>query len=134
RLSGNIYPDGTSPLSGNRGSRSEAIGASMTHNISDRLSIKGFGGIYRGFLWTFEDTDFTVLDGQGFRWWFAVNCRPNTNLALRAKVTGDNQFPVTNVAARNRNEPVEPQPGKTYTADNVQNRNLTYRLQLLYFF
>jgi hypothetical protein len=121
-------------LSGNQGDRSEAIGATITHNVSEDLSFRAFGGIYRGFLWTFEDTDFTVLDGQAFRWWLAVNCRPKPGLALRMKVTGENQFPITNVAARDYNEPIEPEPGKYYTADNVQRRNLTYRVQLLYFF
>jgi len=134
RLSGNLYPDGMFPVMGNQGNRAEAMGATVTHHVSDRLSFKAFGGIYHGFLWTFEDTDFTVLDGDGFRWWFAVVCRPTTGLALRAKVTMDNQLPITYVEARNQNEPVEPQPGYMYTADNVHSRNLTYRLQLLYFF
>jgi hypothetical protein len=134
RLSGDVYPDGLSPLGGNNGNRTEAVGASMTHNVSDRLSFSGFGGIYRGFLWTFEDTDFVVLDGNAFRWWLSANCRPSKGLALRLKVTGENQLPITNVSARDMNEPVVPTPGRNYTADNVRSRTLTYRLQLLYFF
>jgi DNA uptake protein ComE-like DNA-binding protein len=134
RLSGDVYPDGMFPINGNEGTRSEAVGATMTHHVSDRLSFKAFGGIYHGFLWTFEDTDFTVVDGDGFRWWFAVDMRPSTGVALSAKVTSDNQLPITYVSARNQNDPVEPTSGYIYTADNVRNRTMTYRLQLLYFF
>lgn len=128
RLVDNVEPDGTHPSSGNVTSPNEALGMSLTHNFNDRLKLRGFFGIYDGFFWNFEDSEFTVLDGNSYRYWFSVSDRVSDRLALRFKYTVDHVIPKSYIDARYFNQASGPDP----EGSNVRDENRTFRLQIDY--
>jgi DNA uptake protein ComE-like DNA-binding protein len=128
RLVDDVEPDGQHPSTGNLTSNNEALGMSMTHNFNDYLKLRGFFGIYDGFFWNFEDSEFTVLDGHAYRYWFSVSDRVSNRLAVRFKYTVEYEFPSTYIDARYFNEPSGADP----EGSNVRNSNHSYRLQVDY--
>lgn len=128
RLINNVEPDGNNPSTGNATSPSEALGISMTHNFNDRLKLRAFFGVYDGFFWNFEDSEFIVLDGESYRYWFSVSDRISDRLALRFKYTIDQMRPQSYIDARNFNDPFGPDP----EGSNVRDENRSYRLQIDY--
>jgi hypothetical protein len=128
RLVDNVEPDGGHPSTGNLTSNNEALGISMTHNFNERFKLRGFFGIYDGFFWNFEDSEFIVMDGHAYRYWFSISDRISDRLAIRFKYTIDQDFPRTYVDARYFNEPsgVDPE------GYNVRGSARSYRLQIDY--
>ena len=130
RLSDNVVDDGGHPDIGSAGEPSYALGGSFTHNFSDWLRMTGAFIFYDGFLWAFEDGEFTVMDGEAFRWWISISDRLSDHLALRLRWTNDHGYPITYVDAReyNTNPPGNPDPDGWY----VRSDSGSFRLQLDY--
>ncbi|MBD3347611.1 MAG: hypothetical protein GF400_00245 [Candidatus Eisenbacteria bacterium] len=130
RLSDNIEADGGHPDIGSAGSPSYALLGVVTHNFSDWLAMSGAFGYYDGFYWTFEDGQFTVVDGKAFRWWISLSDRISDNLALRLRWTSDHKYPITYLDAReyNWNPPGNPEPDGSYVRDDWSG----FRLQVDY--
>jgi hypothetical protein len=130
RLSGNVEADGGYPDVGNAGDGSYALGAAFTHNFSDFLKLTTAITYYDGFLWLFEDGEFTVMDGQSLRYWISVSDRISDHLAIRLRWTNDHAYPLTYVDARDygSNPPGNPEPDAWYVRNDVGN----FRLQLDY--
>ena len=129
-------------LAGNIGSPGEVLGGFYTHNFNEWLKIKGFLGYYQGFYWTFEDTQFLVLDSQrgAMRFWVSLYSRISNNISMRIKYTRDYQYPVTNVYTRDTsNEQIDPgnpdfQIGDYYRGSLIQKTQDFYYLELNYHF
>ncbi len=134
RLIGEVDPTGQSPIDAQGESPTEAHGIQLTHNFSSKLKARAAWLMYDGFFWNFEDTDFVVLDGRSARWWFAVSDRVSDALAVHFKLTGDSGSPITWQQSRDNNEYPVRIPGHEYTADNVRNSQLSFRIQLDYLF
>jgi DNA uptake protein ComE-like DNA-binding protein len=128
RLVDNVDPDGGNPSTGNATSPSEALGMELTHNFNDRLKLRTFFGMYDGFFWNFEDSEFMVMDGNSYRYWFSISDRISDRLAVRFKYTVDQTHPQSYVDARYYNEPSGPDP----EGSNVRNEDRSYRLQIDY--
>jgi DNA uptake protein ComE-like DNA-binding protein len=128
RLVNNVEPDGSNPSTGNRTSNNEAMGITLTHNFNDALKLRTFFGIYDGFFWNFEDSEFTVLDGHSYRYWFSISDRISERLALRFKYTVDHNIPKSYIDARYYNEPSGADP----EGSNVREDYRTFRLQVDY--
>jgi hypothetical protein len=117
-------------LVGSRGIPAKAVQATYTHNFSDFLTATVSAEIYDGFLYNFEDNEFVVLDGNGFRNWFMVRSRLSENLSWRFKWTADHQLPRTFVDIRNFGDLISPTPDGT----DAMGEQSTYRFQLDYSF
>ena|GEM_PF-153239 len=109
---------------------SKAIQASVTHNFSDFLSVTFSTELYDGFLYNFEDNEFIVVDGNGYRNWFMLRSRLSENLSWRLKWTTDHQLARTFVDIRNFGSLVPPTPDAT----NARGDRTSYRFQLDYSF
>ncbi len=90
---------GSTSYVGNAGSPGDAIGMTVTHNVSDRLKLMGSLMTYSGFFWNFEDTDFRVFntDTRALHGWVAVFSRLSSDLSVRMKYSFDLHDPLTNV-------------------------------------
>ena len=90
---------GGASLVGNAGTPSDALGATITHNINERLKVLGSLVVYRGFLWNFEDTDFRVFstDTRAFHGWLAIFSRLSRDMSVRFKYSFDWHAPRTNL-------------------------------------
>ncbi len=131
RLSG--PPEGGdtgSNLTGSAGIPAKAIQASLTHNFSDYLTATVSTEVYDGFLYNFEDNEFVVVDGNGFRNWIMVRSRLSPSLSWRFKWTTDHQIPRTYVDIRNFGNPYNAVPDGKNARDDVS----AYRFQLDYTF
>lgn len=129
-------------LAGNIGSPGEVLGGFYTHNFNEWMKVKGFLGYYKGFYWTFEDTQFLVLDSErgAMRFWISLYSRISNNISMRIKYTRDYQYPITYIHTRNTsNEQVDPGqsefiPGKYYQGNLAQPIQDFYYLELNYHF
>ncbi len=130
RLSDDVEADGKHPDIGSAGLPSYALGADVTHNFSDWLKATAGFTVYDGFIWIFEDGQFTVDDGKAFRWWLSISDRLSDNLSMRLRWTNDHAFPITYVDARqyNWNPPGNPDPDGWYVRDDTG----SFRLQVDY--
>jgi len=128
RLVDNVEPDGNNPSTGNLATHNEALGLSLAHNFNEKMKLRGFFGIYDGFFWNFEDSEFIVLDGNSYRYWFSVSDRLSDRLAVRIKYTVDHAMPQTYIDARYFNEP----SGEDPEGSNVRSDSQTFRLQIDY--
>jgi hypothetical protein len=115
---------------GSRGIPATALQASLSHNFSDYLSAKFSTEIYDGFLYNFEDNEFVVTDGVGYRNWFLLRSRLSTNVSWRFKWTTDHQLARTYVDIRNYGDLLSPTPDAT----NARGDQTSYRFQLDYSF
>lgn len=123
-------------LAGNIASPGEALGGFFTHNFNEWMKLKGFLGYYKGFYWTFEDTQFMVLDSQrgAMRYWVSLYSRISNNISMRMKYTRDYQFPITFMETRTTaNEPVDGS-GRYYQGDLIQRTQDFYYLEMNYHF
>ena len=123
---------------GNIGSPGEALGGFYTHNFNEWLKLKGFLGYYSGFYWTFEDTQFLVLDSQrgAMRFWVSIYSRISNNISMRMKYTRDYQYPITYMQTRDTNNtPIGPiSQGHYYQGSLIQPTQDFYYLELNYHF
>lgn len=130
RLSGNPDPDGSHPAYGSAAVPSYAVGATVTHNFSEWLRLTTAATYYDGFLWTFEDSEFAVMDGRALRYWVSISDRLSDHLALKIRWTNDHGYPLTYVDARdyNVNPPGNPEPDGWY----VREDSSSFKVQLDY--
>jgi hypothetical protein len=117
------YPSLLSPLS-QAGSSGHALQAQLRHNVNENLMVTFSSLVYDGFLWNFEDNEFVLLDGKGFRNWFLVRSRLSDNLLLRFKLTNDSPLTGTNILY-GQGGPI---------GDEVRGNQTAFRLQLDYTF
>ena len=82
--------------------------------------------VYDGFLYNYEDNEFSVMDGKGFRNWFLMRSRLSDRLSWRFKWTNDHQLTKTYVDFRDFGDLVPPTPDATNARDNRS----WFRLQL----
>jgi DNA uptake protein ComE-like DNA-binding protein len=115
---------------GQSGSPSQALQAALTHNINDRLAFVVSTQLYDGFLYNFEDNEFTVLDDTGFRNWFLVRSRVSDSILLRAKFTHDRPLSRRNVDLREFNNEF----GYLFEGDDTRAQRSSFRVQLDYTF
>lgn len=120
-LPGSSGPDSPLPQAA---SPSQALQAQLRHNVNEDLMVMFTSLVYDGFLWNFEDNEFVLLDGQGFRNWVVVRSRLSDNMLMRFKVTHDNPLTRTSVLY-NRTTPM---------GDEVREKETSFRLQLDYTF
>ncbi len=130
RLSDNVEADGGHPEIGLAAMPSYAIGGAVTHNFNEFLRVTASLIYYDGFLWIFEDGQFTVRDSKSLRYWIAISDRISDHLAIRFRWTNDHANPLTYVDAReyNENPTGNPEPDGWYVRDDIN----TFRLQLDY--
>jgi len=131
RLSGDPGdPTGGHPEYGSAAVPSYAVGAAVTHNFSDWLKMTLSATYYDGFLWTFEDGEFSVMDGRALRYWISISDRLSDRLALKVRWTNDHAYPLSYVDAReyNANPPGNPEPDGWY----VRNDMSAFKVQLDY--
>jgi hypothetical protein len=122
---GNPLPQAASP--------GQAIQAMLVHNVNDRLMLGFSTELYEGFLWNFEDNEFVVVDGEGFRNWFLVRSRLSDNLLLRFKLTSDHARSRNNLETRLFNNEITDSLQLTKGSD-VRRQQTSFRLQLDYNF
>ncbi len=135
RFTGDTQPTGSNTSIGNNAIHNEALGVTLEHHFHERLEMSAFWGMYQGFLWTFEDTDFIVLDGEATRAWFAFASRISDQLAVRFKYSFEDGFPTTNVQARDNNSWPSQQPSSEPTsAWNVTEHSDSFRVQVDWYF
>ncbi|RJP80217.1 MAG: hypothetical protein C4524_04005 [Candidatus Zixiibacteriota bacterium] len=135
RFSGDPAPTGNYTSIGNNAVHNEALGITLEHHFSNRLQASAFWGMYQGFLWTFEDTDFIILDGEATRAWFALASRLSDQISVRLKYAFEDGLPVTNVQARDNNEwPVQQPVGQPTSAWNVTDHTDSFRVQVDWYF
>jgi len=113
-----------------RGIPARAVMGQVTHNFSQFLSMTVTTEIYDGFLYNFEDNEFVVLDGNGFRNWIMFRSRMSEHLSWGLKWTHDHQLPQTYIDVRDFGELQDPTPD----ADNARDDATSYRFQLDYSF
>lgn len=84
---------------GNAGSPGDMFGVQVTHYFNNNFKIIGSTQIYKGFYWTFEDTDFRVFNAPNVatRYWVAAFARLSPNLSVRLKYSYDHQEAQTGV-------------------------------------
>jgi DNA uptake protein ComE-like DNA-binding protein len=130
RLVDNADADGGHPDEGSAGLPSYAVGGAVTHNFNEFLRVTAAVTYYDGFLWIFEDGQFSVRDKRAVRWWLAIADRISDHLAIRFRWTNDHGYPLTYVDAReyNENPPGNPEPDAWYVRDDIN----TFRLQVDY--
>ena len=131
RLSDNVDADGGHPDVGSEAVPSYALGAAVTHNVTDWLKMTASATYYDGFLWIFEDGQFEVMDGHALRYWISISDRISDHLALRLRWTNNHAIPLSYVDAREYNEnsyPTNPEPDGWNVRDDVG----SFRLQADY--
>jgi DNA uptake protein ComE-like DNA-binding protein len=115
RLSGPAAGGDTqSDTTAQRGSPSHAFQAQFTHQFTNDLVVTASGEIYDGFLYNYEDNEFIVVDGRGFRNWVMLRSRLSPSLSWRFKWTTDHALARTYLDIRNFGNLVAPTPDATH--------------------
>lgn len=125
RLSNTTLTDnqgGGNSIFGNVGDNSEVLSFAVNHNFSEKLKLKLWAGIYRGFFWAFEDTHFGVFDGNGIRYRALLTSAITPNISMRLHYIVDHQLEIRNHEARDFNA-IAPEgassTGSDYFGDRV---------------
>ena len=126
RLSGNSEADGSYPLQGNAAEPGHSVNFTVEHNVTDNLELKASCLLYSGFVWLFEDTEFTVLEDDAVRWWVSAWDRISDRFSIYLKVTLDNAADRTGLDMREYNEEI----GEYVDADNIKESHLGFRFQM----
>jgi DNA uptake protein ComE-like DNA-binding protein len=109
-----------------RGSPARAVQGVLTHNFSPWLALTLSSEIYDGFLYNYEDNEFVVVDGKGFRSWVLLASRLSDRLSWRFKWTTDHSLSRTYVDIRNYGSLLSPTPD----AVDARGDRSAFRLQL----
>ncbi len=109
-----------------RGAPGRALQGVLTHNFNNYLSATLSTEVYDGFLYNYEDNEFVVVDGKGFRSWFLLRSRLSDRLSWRLKWTSDHSLARTFVDIRNYGNLVPPTPDAT----DARGDRSSFRLQL----
>lgn len=127
---------GQDNLAGNAAIDGEFVGGNYTHNFNEWMKVTGGLLYYRGFYWTFEDTQFLVLDSDrgAMRYWMSFYSRINNQLSMRLKYARDRQAVGTFVQTRETNNDPVVEPGVATAADYIQGKQDVFYLELNYNF
>ena len=109
-----------------------ALGFTVTHNFTESFKLIGHIAYYKGFFWSFEDTDFQVFDSPNgaIRWYLTTFSRLGNHWAVRAKLTWDEGSAISNYAFGAPNASARsPQTGINYFTEATD-----FRIQLDYAF
>lgn len=89
-------------FAGNIASPGEALGGFFTHNFNDWMKVRGFLGYYKGFFWSFEDTQFMVMDSNrgSLRFWISLYTRITPQVSFRMKYTRDYNQSISYIQTR----------------------------------
>lgn len=79
--------DVQSDTTAQRGSPAQAFQAQVLHQFNANIAVVLSSEIFNGFLWNYEDNEFVVVDGRGFRNWVMFRSRISPNLSWRLKWT-----------------------------------------------
>jgi DNA uptake protein ComE-like DNA-binding protein len=109
-----------------RGSPSRALQAVVTHQFGSDIALTVSTEVYDGFLYNYEDNEFVVVDGKGFRNWVLLRSRLSDRLSWRFKWTTDHQLARTYVDVRDFGNLVPPTPDGV----NARGDRSSFRLQL----
>ncbi|HTK31276.1 MAG TPA: helix-hairpin-helix domain-containing protein [Candidatus Saccharimonadaceae bacterium] len=118
--------DTQSDSTASRGGPAHALQAQMTHQFNNDLAVVASTELYDGFLYNYEDNEFVVVDGKGFRNWVMVRSRLSPALSWRLKWTHDHPLARTFVDIRSFGSLVPPTPD----ASNVLSDASAFRFQL----
>jgi len=121
-----------SSLVGNAGSPAQALSFRLRHHFSPNFQAVTGITAYQGFYWTFEETDFRVLNSPvpSLRWYVSFGLRPTDHWYVRLKAAREEGGSRTNFAyGEQRGDPRALQP-------DVYNYQIgtDYRLQVDYVF
>jgi hypothetical protein len=111
-----------------RGVPGHALQAQFTHQVNPHLAFTLSSEIYDGFLYNYEDNEFVVVDGKGFRSWMLLRSRLSDRLSWRLKWTSDHTLARTFVDIRDFGNLVTPTPD----AVNARGDRDSFRFQLDY--
>ena len=109
-----------------------ALGFTVTHNFTESFKLIGHVAYYKGFFWSFEDTDFQVFDSPNgsIRWYLTTFSRLGNHWAVRAKLTWDEGSALSNYAFGAPSQSTRsPQTGLNYFSETTD-----FRIQLDYAF
>jgi len=86
-------PDGTTPLYGGSIERSSSIFLTWRQGIQGESELATSLGMYKGFLWNFEDGEFVVLDSDdgSFRFWVSLTQRLSASSYVRFRYVHDTE-------------------------------------------
>ncbi|HET7225367.1 MAG TPA: helix-hairpin-helix domain-containing protein [Candidatus Eisenbacteria bacterium] len=118
--------DVQSDTTAQRGSPATALQAQFTHQFTPDIALTLSSEVYDGFLWNYEDNEFLVVDGKGFRNWVMLRSRLSPHLSWRFKWTTDHALSRTYVDIRNFGSLVSPTPDATDARGDAS----AFRLQL----
>jgi len=117
---------------GQASSPGNALGFTVTHNYTNSFKLIGHVAYYKGFFWSFEDTDFQVFDSPNgsIRWYLTAFSRLGNHWAVRAKLTWDEGSAISNYAfGLPGGNSRTPQSGLNYYTEKTD-----FRIQLDYAF
>lgn len=109
-----------------------ALGFTVTHNYTNSFKLIGHIAYYKGFFWSFEDTDFQVFDSPNgsIRWYVTAFSRLGNHWAVRAKLTWDEGSAISNYAfGAPTSSTRSPQTGLNFYTESTD-----FRIQLDYAF
>jgi DNA uptake protein ComE-like DNA-binding protein len=95
------------------GEPGRALQGAFTHNFNRHLAITLSSQIYEGFLYNYEDNEFVLVDGKGFRNWLLLRSKVSDRLACRVKWTHDRQQSHTYLDVRDFGNLIPPTPDAT---------------------
>jgi len=132
QYSASADPLGDDQLMGGVVDVSDGLMLNYDLNLSDHISVKGQAIVYRGWLWNFEDNEFSELDSQidAIHWWLSLQDRLVENLSLTAKLSFDAPLEASNVDIRN----TYGTPESEIEGTRVGETTASWRIQLDYFF
>ncbi len=95
-------PFGGDALIGSTEDISEGLMLGSKIFATQKLAFETQAIIYRGWLWNFENSDFSVLESKtdALRWWLAASDRIGKNMSLTFKFSFDKPLAITNLDTR----------------------------------
>ncbi|MCK5833236.1 hypothetical protein KAH81_06145 [bacterium] len=132
RYYGSGDPLGEDLLLGGVVNVSEGLMLNYDINLSDHLAINGQAIVYRGWLWNFEDNEFSELDSpiDALHWWVAFRDRLVENLSLTFKIALDAPLEASNIDFRSGYG----DPESEIEGTRVKEVTSSWRIQMDYFF
>ena len=123
-------PISSDMLVGDIGSPDVTLGFSFTHNMDNKMSIKGGSTFIKGFIWYIEDTDFRIFDSNkgAIHNWVSIRYRPTNSMSIYLKYSFTNYFEDTTISES------QTQSGYWISNPTVNNRQSDYKIQVNYAF
>ena len=123
-------PISSDMLVGDIGSPDVTLGFSFTHNMDNKMSIKGGSTFIKGFIWYIEDTDFRIFDSNkgAIHNWTSIRYRPTNSMSIYLKYSFTNYFEDTTISES------QTQSGNWISNPTVNNRQSDYKIQVNYAF